>query len=113
MQLRTYLACLKGTKTAVLPFDIMEKILRMSSDESYRRFCKSKLVKKGAVSDAPFKLKFDSIREFYDNADKYTLEQLRNPDSEDVNDFRDQLKFMVDAEKNLRCSPRNGYTRAS
>ena len=94
--------CSIATKTVVLPFDIMEKILRMSSDESYRRFCKSKLVYKGAVSDAPFKLKFDSISEFYDNsAGKYTLEQLRNPDSEDVKDFRDQLKVMVDAEKHL------------
>lgn len=88
-----------------LPLDIMDKILRMSSDESYRRFCRNKLVSKGAINDSPFKLKFNSIEEFYShNADKYTLAECRNPDPENretVVDFLSQFKLMVVAESHL------------
>lgn len=81
------------------PNDIIDKILRLSSNESYRSFCRMKLVSKYAINEAPFQLRFDSIGDFYTyNADKYTISQLRNPDSVEMVDFLSQYKIMV-AEK--------------
>lgn len=89
------------------PPDLMDKILRLSSDESHRSFCRMKLVSKHAISDAPFMLRFDSIGDFYThNADKYTVSQLRNPDSVEMTDFLSQLKIMVD----VRPRPRIGVS---
>ncbi len=48
---------------SILPFDIMEKILRMGSTNSYRSFCKYKLVYKGALSDTPFDFYNDEIKQ--------------------------------------------------
>lgn len=89
-------------QTSDIPLDIMDKILRLSSDESYRSFCRNKLVCKHAISDTPFQLKFRSIEEFYKNsADKYTLAQIRDQDSVEKIDFLSQFKIMVEAESHL------------
>ena len=87
----------------ILPFDIMEKILRMGSTDSYRRFCTYKLVYKGALSDTLFDFYDDERLRLNQNQIRLNQNQIRlNQIQLEMNQYIMEAEASYEHLRNLR-----------